>query len=84
MARALQHAQLAVRPRQALDDPPGQGDRHERVVRAVDVQQRQVAEVWAFGDRLVGGDERFERRPFPPAMPHERIGEKVGCLQRFE
>jgi hypothetical protein len=50
------------------------GDRHERVVRAVHVEKRQVSVAWAVGNRLVGGDERFERRPLPPTVPYEWIG----------
>src|SRR5919202_2071975 len=53
VAHALQDAQLAVRPRQALDDRPGQGDRHQRVLGAMNVEQRQVPEARALDDRLV-------------------------------
>src|SRR4051812_32618093 len=44
MARAVEHAHLAVRAGQALDQGAREVDRDELVVRAMDVEQRQVAE----------------------------------------
>jgi hypothetical protein len=53
MARAIQHVQCAVRACQALDDRSRKFNRHELVISAVDIEQRQSAEAAALGDRHV-------------------------------
>src|SRR4051794_12274350 len=74
MAGAVDHVQVAIRAREPLDDGARELDRHELVVAAMDVEQRQVPEPGAGGDRLVRGDERLEGRPLPAAVVDERVG----------